>query len=276
MFASVAALLRYPLSWLRPKHQLALEILALRHQITVLKRQTYKPKLRPGDRFIWIMLQRCWPDWESALMIFQPETVIGWHRAGFRMFWRWKSRPRGGRPGKDPELVQLIRRMWAANPTWGSPRIRDELAKLGLEASTATIRKYRPKSRRRPSQGWWTFLQNHAGAMAAMDFFVVPTVTFRLLYVLIVIKHERRNIVHFNITQTPTATWTAQQMINAFPYDTAPKYLLRDRDSIYGSVFAQRVEGMGLKQKLISPRSPWQTPMSSGLSDRSGVNVWIA
>jgi len=193
-------------------------------------------------------------------MIFQPETLIGWQRAGFRMLWRWKSRHRRGRPRRDQELIQLIRRMWSANPTWGSPRIRDELAKLGLEVSTATIRKYRPKSRRRPSQSWWTFLQNHAGAMAAIDFFVVPTVTFRLLYVMIVISHERRKVVHFNITEAPTAEWAAQQVVNAFPFDTAPKYLLRDRDSIYGSVFVQRVEGMGIKQKLISPRSPWQNP----------------
>jgi transposase InsO family protein len=176
------------------------------------------------------------------------------------MFWRWKSRQRGGRPGKDSALIELIRRMWAVNPTWGSPRIRDELAKLGLEASTATIRKYRPKSGRPPSQSWRTFLQNHAGAIAALDFFVVPTVTFRLLYVLVVITHERRKVVHFNITDEPTAAWTAQQIINAFPYDTAPKYLLRDRDSIYGAVFVQRLEGMGMQQKLISPRSPWQNP----------------
>jgi len=230
MFVIVAALLRYPLSWLRPKHQLALEVLALRHQITVLKRQTHKPKLRPGDRFIWILLPRCWPDWESALMIFQPETVIGWHRAGFRMFWRWKSRPRGGRPRKDSALIELIRRMWAVHPTWGSPRLRDELAKLGLEAATATIRKYRPKSRRQPSQSWRTFLQNHAGAIAAMDFFGVPTVTFHLLYGLVIITHERRKVIHFNITEAPTAAWTAQQVVNAFPYDTAPQYLLRDRD----------------------------------------------
>jgi len=256
----VSALWRYSFSWLRPKHELALEILALRHQISVLKRQTHKPKLRPADRFIWILLRRCWPSWKAALMIFQPETVIGWQRAGFRMFWRWMSRHRTGRPGKNRELIQLIRRMWSVNPTWGSPRIRDELAKLGLEVSTATIRKYRPKSRRRPSQSWWTFLQNHAGAMAAMDFFVVPTITFRLLYVLIVITHERRKIVHFNITEAPTAAWTAQQVINAFPYDTAPEYLLRDRDSICGSALVQRVEGMGIKQKLISPRSPWQSP----------------
>ena len=160
----------------------------------------------------------------------------------------------------DRELIELIRQMWSVNPTWGSPRIRDELAKLGLTASTATIRKYRPKSRRRPSQSWWTFLQNHAGAMAAIDFFVVPAITFRLLYVMIVITHERRKVIHFNITEAPTAEWTAQQVVNAFPYDTAPQYLLRDRDSIYGSVFVQRVGGMGIKQKLISPRSPWQNP----------------
>jgi transposase InsO family protein len=150
--------------------------------------------------------------------------------------------------------------MWAANPTWGSPRIRDELAKLGLAASTATIRKYRPKSRLPPSQSWRAFLRNHAGAIAAMDFFVVPTATFRLLYVLFVMNHERRRIVHFNITDAPTAAWTAQQIVNAFPEDTAPKYLLRDRDSIYASVFVQRVEGMGIQQKLIAPRSPWQNP----------------
>ena len=160
--------------------------------------------------------------------------------------------------------MALIRRMWAMNPTWGSPRIRDELNKLGLHASTATIRKYRPRSRRRPSQGWWTFLRNHAGAIAAMDFFVVPTVTFRLLYLLVVIRHERRKIVHFNITEAPTAAWAAQQVINAFPEDTAPQYLVRDRDSIYSSAFVRRVDGMGIEQKLIAPRCPWQTHTSNG------------
>ncbi len=260
MFEFFRMVLIYSWSRLRPRHELAMEVLALRHQITVLKRRARRPKLRPWDRWLWIMLKRAWPNWKTPLMIFRPETVIGWQRTGFRMFWRWKFRRRPGRPGKDPELIQLIRRMWAVNPTWGSPRIRDELAKLGLEASTATIRKYRPRSRRQPSQNWRTFLQNHAGGIAAMDFFVVPTVTARLLYVLVVMNHARRKIVHFNITDAPTAGWTAQQVINAFPYDTAPKYLLRDRDSIYGSLFVQRVEGMGIKQKLISPRSPWQNP----------------
>jgi transposase InsO family protein len=260
MFAIVSALLRYLLSCLRPKHELALENLALRHQIALLNRSAHKPRLRGKDRLFWVVLKGCWPNWRNALILFQPETVIGWQRAGFRMFWRWKSRPCGGRPRKDAALVELIRRMWAANPTWGSPRIRDELAKLGLAASTATIRKYRPKSRRPPSQSWGTFLRNHVGAIAAMDFFVVPTATFRLLYVLVVMNHERRKVVHFNITDAPTAAWTAQQIINAFPDETAPRYLLRDRDSIYGSVFVQRVEGMGIQQKLISPRSPWQNP----------------
>src|SRR5881396_1531083 len=226
----------------------------------VLKRQTRRPRVRRSDRYLWLLLMSVWPNWRNSLIILQPETLIGWQRAGFRMFWRWKSRCRPGRPGKDAELIQLIRRMWALNPTWDSPRIRDELAKLGLKASAATIRKYRPKSRGKPSQSWRTFLQNHASGMAAMDFFVVPTATFRLLYVLVVMTHERRKIAYFNITDSPTASWTAQQIVNAFPYDTAPEYLLRDRDSIYGSVFAQRVAGMGIEQKLIAPRSPWQNP----------------
>src|SRR5260370_38401760 len=161
-----------------------MEILALRHQITVLKRRTPRPKRRPWDRCLWMILKRVWPNWRTPLMIFRPETVIGWQRAGFRMFWQWKSRRRRGRPAKDSELIQLIRRMWSVNPTWGSPRIRDELAKLGLQASTATIRKDRPRSRRLPSQSWRTFLQHHAACIPAMDCFVVPTVTARVLYVL--------------------------------------------------------------------------------------------
>src|SRR6266853_4931442 len=260
MFELLRIVLIYPWSLLGRRHEVALEVLALRHQLIVLNRQTRSPRLGRWDRCLWVMLKRAWPGWKTPLMIFRPETVIGWQRAGFRTLWRWKSRRRRGRPAKDQELIQLIRRMWSVNPTWGSPRIRDELAKLGLQASTATIRKYRPRSRSQPSQSWRTFLQNHAGGIAAMDFFVVPTVTARLLYVLVVLNHERRKIVHFNITVSPTAAWTAQQIINAFPYDIAPEYLLRDRDSIYGSIFVQRVESMGIGQKVISPRSPWQSP----------------
>ena len=265
MLATLWIILTYPFSIFRRQHDLALEVLALRHQLMVLKRQTRRPRLCRSDRHLWLLLMRVWPNWRNPLILFQPETLIGWQRAGFRLFWRWKSRRRPGRPEKDQELIQLIRRMWSANPTWGSPRIRDELAKLGLVASTATIRKYRPKFRGKPSQGWKTFLQNHTGRIAAMDFLVVPTVTFRLLYVLIIMNHERRKVVHFNITDSPSAAWTAQQIVNAFPYDAAPKYLLRDRDSIYGSIFKHRVKGMGIQQKLIAPRSPWQNPFAERL-----------
>src|SRR5262245_29461055 len=208
MFEVLRMVLIYPWSLMRPQHELAMQVLALRHQITVLKRRTPRPKLRWWDRFFWVMLKRGWSGWKTPLVIFQPETVIGWQRAGFRIFWRWKSRRRSGRPGKDSELIQLIRQMWKVNPTWGSPRIHDELAKLGLQASTATIPKYRPKTKRPSSQSWRTFLQNHVAGIAAMDFFAVPTVTARLLYVLIVLNHERRKVVHFNVTEEPTATWT--------------------------------------------------------------------
>jgi putative transposase len=227
MFAMVSALWRYSFSWLRPKHDLALEVLALRHQLMVLQRQAPRPKLHRSDRYLWLLLMKVWPNWRTPLMIFQPETLIGWQRSGFRAFWRWKSRHRRGRPRKDRELIQLIGRMWSVNPTWGSRRIQSELAKLGIQASDSTIRKYCPKNRRSlPSQTWKTFLRNHAHALIAVDFFLVPTATFRLLYVLMVITHERRKVVHFNITEAPTAEWTAQQVVNALPYDTAPKYLL--------------------------------------------------
>jgi transposase InsO family protein len=149
--------------------------------------------------------------------------------------------------------------MWLSNPTWGSRRIQAELAKLGLNASDSTIRKYRPRHRR-CAQTWKSFLQNHVNAIAAMDFFLVPTVTFRVLYVLVVMAHERRSIIHFNITDSPTAFWTAQQIINAFPENTAPKYLIRDRDGTYGSAFVRRMQGLGIQEKLIAPRSPWQNP----------------
>ena len=253
-------LLRYALCLLRPRHELAAENLALRHQLLVLRRQGRKPTIRWADRLLWLLLKSGWSHWKSALVAFRPETVIRWQRAGFRAFWRWKSRGRNGRPGKTPELVQLIRRMWAANPTWGSPRIRDELAKLGIAISTSTIRKYRPRSGPRGSQSWWTFLKNHAAGLASMDFLVVPTVTGRLLYVLVVMTHQRRQIVHFHITEAPTAAWTAQQVVNAFPYDSAPQYLVRDRDAIYGAEFVRRVQGLGIQEKHISPHSLWQSP----------------
>lgn len=192
-------------------------------------------------------------------MMVQPQTVIGWHRAGFRLFWRWRSRG-GGRPQIDRDLIDLIRQMWQANPTWGSPRIRDELAKLGLQVSDSTVRKYRPKGLRSTSQSWRTFLRNHAKQIIAVDFFTVPTLTFRVLFVFVILAHERRKVLHFAVTETPSAFWAGQQLVDAFPFQVPPRYLLRDRDGIYGAEFGNRVAGLAMEQKLISAHSPWQNP----------------
>ncbi|MCC7376771.1 MAG: transposase [Verrucomicrobiales bacterium] len=170
-----------------------------------------------------------------------------------------------GRPGIDRDVVPLIRRMWEANPTWGSLRIRAEVVKLGLQVAISTVRKYRPAGRRPTNQTWKAFLRNHACGIAAMDFFVVPTATFRLLYVLRIVRHERRMVVHWNITESPTTAWTAQQVVEAFPFDSAPSYLGRDRDSIYGGNFVKRVNELGIQEKVISPRSPWQNPIAKRL-----------
>lgn len=260
MFDLFATILRVLFCGFQSRHQLLLENLALRHQLTVLQRSVPRAKLKRADRFLWVLLLRCWSGWQRVLVIVQPRTVVAWHRAAFRWFWRWKSRPRTGRPRVNRDLIGLIRRMWQANPTWGSRRIQAELAKLGIPVSDSTVRKYRPRTRR-ADQTWKTFLQNHAKELVAIDFFTVPTATFRVLYVFMVLAHERRKVLHFHITEAPSAAWTAQQMVEAFPFTTPPRYLLRDRDGIYGADFVRRVESLGLEQKLIAPRSPWQNPM---------------
>ena len=185
---------------------------------------------------------------------------MGWHRKGFRAYWRWKSQGRGGRPRIDLSVRRLIRDMWSANPTWGALRIQAELHKLGIDVSDSTVRRYRPLRARPPSQTWSSFLDNHLGDIAAMDFFVVPTVTFRVLYVLLIISHDRRRILHFNVTTSPCAQWTGQQVVEAFPYETKPRFLLHDRDSIFGSGLACRVGSMGIEEVVTAPGSPWQNP----------------
>jgi transposase InsO family protein len=262
MLTLILTLLRSLLSGCQYRSWLVLENLALRHQLAVLNRQLRKPKLRPADRLLWVGLRRFWSQWQEALLLFQPQTVIAWHRRGFHLFWRWKSRPRLGRPSSNGELIALIRRMWQENPTWGSWRIQAELAKLGMEISDSTVRKYRPKHRRSASsQTWKTFLHKHAKELVAIDFFTVPTATCRMLYVFLVLAHERRKVLHFHITDSPSADWTAQQMVEAFPFTIPPRYLLRERDAIYGAAFVRRVKHLGLEQKLIAPRAPWQNPM---------------
>ena len=259
MFHLVSLCFRVVLFGFQSRQQLLLENLALRHQITVLRRSVPRPRFRNPDRLLWIGLKRCWPNWQRMLVIIQSSTVVSWHRLGFRLFWRWKSRAHTGRPSLSHELVTLIRQMWSTNPIWGSKRIQAELAKLGIEVSDSTVRKYRPPPKRR-SQTWKSFLHNHAEDLVAVDFFAVPTATFRVLYVFLVLAHERRKVLHFNITDSPSAAWTAQQLTEAFAYSSPPRYLLRDRDSIFGLEFVHRTAALGLEQKLIAPRAPWQNP----------------
>jgi putative transposase len=254
-------ILRTIVSALRSRRELALENLGLRHQLDVLKRGARRPRLTSADRALWVILSRLWTDWRKQLLIVQPETVVRWHRKGFRLYWRWKSRPRWmGRPRVPHELRNLIRSMSQANPVWGAPRIHGELLKLGIQVSQATVSRYIVRQRKPPSQGWRAFLKNHARDIVSVDFFTVPTVTFKVLFVLLVLSNDRRRVIHFNVTKSPTAAWAGQQIVEAFPWDTAPRYLVRDRDGTFGGEFNRRVESMGIEQTLIAPRSPWQNP----------------
>jgi putative transposase len=236
------------------------EILALRHQLLVLQRSARgrRLRLRPGDRVFWVWLSRLWQGWRQSLRIIKPETVIAWNRKGFRLYWSWKSRNRRGRPCEPREIRQLIRRISLANPRWGAPRIHGELLKLGIDIGETTVAKYMVRPRRPSSQTWETFLKNHMQDMVSTDFFVVPTATFRLLFVFLVLSHHRRRILHFGVTAHPTAEWTAQQLINAFPWNVTARYLLRDRDGSYGEPFPQAAKTMQIREVLTAPRSPWQ------------------
>ncbi len=217
--------------------RLAEQNAALRHQL-LLQRARRHPKLHRRDRIFWVWLSKLWGGWRDALLIVQPETVVKWHHQGFKLYWRWKpTRRKIGRPKLAPEVRELIGRMSTANPLWGVPRIRSELCLLGIDLARRMVAKYMVQDRKPPSQTWRIFLKNHVGNIAAIDFFTVPTVSFRRLFCFIVLRHERRKVVHFNVTAHPTAQWTAQQLVEAFPFDEAPRYLLRDRDSIYGQVF---------------------------------------
>ena len=254
-------ILRTLFSALKSRRALTLENLALRHQLDVLKRNAKRSRLTNRDRTLWVILSRIWSDWRKPLTLVQPDTVIRWHRRGFRLYWRWKSRPRWpGRHKVPKEVRDLIRQMSRANALWGAPRIHGELLKLGIEVSQATVSKYMVRHRQPPSQSWRTFLTNHARDIISVDFFTVPTATFRVLYVFLVLSNQRRRVLHFNVTDSPSAAWTGQQIVEAFPWNTAPKYLLRDRDGKYGEDFVRRVETLGIKQVLISARSPWQNP----------------
>jgi transposase InsO family protein len=258
----VIALLGALRASLRTRTDLALENLALRQQLALLRRSK-RPQFGRLERLFWVWLSDQWAGWREALHVVRPQTVIRWHRQGFRAFWtRTSRRGRVGRPPVISELAELVRTMALANPLWGSPRIHGELLKLGFEVSQRTVARLMPRRPKSPSQTWRTFLKNHLADLVSVDFFVVPTTTFRVLYVFVVLLHHRRRVVHFNVTDSPTAAWTAQQIVEAFPDDSAPRYLLRDRDCIYGCEFRKRVKSMGIAEVLTAPRSPWQNPFA--------------
>jgi len=257
----ISALLAFVASLCRSRASLHLEHLALQHQLAVYRRSVPRPRIRMTDRLFWAWLSRLWSGWQSALAFVQPRTVIAWQRQRFRDHWRQLSQQgRPGRPTIAKELRELIQAMWQANPTWGSPRIVGELRKVGIEVTKSTVEKYRIRPPKPPSPTWKAFLTNHMQDLVALDFFVVPTVTHSVLFVLLILAHERRRVVHFNVTEHPTAAWTTQQLINAFPWDEAPRYLLRDRDRVYGASFRRRVRHMDIEEVLIAPQSPWQNP----------------
>jgi transposase InsO family protein len=210
------------------------------------------------DRWFFIQLYRWLPSTLQVLTIIRPETLVRWHRAGFRCYWRWKSRPQGGRPQIDTEARVLIRRMSVENPPWGAPRIHGELLELGFEVAQSSVAKYMVKRRGPPSQGWRTFLRNHAPEVAAMDLFVVPATSFRMLYGFVIVRLDRRALVWINVTTNPTAEWVARQITEASPWDVAPRYMIRDRDRIYGIVVTCRLRAMGIRDRPTAPASPWQ------------------
>ena len=243
----------------RSRSSLEGEVIALRHQLNLLRRRTPKrPALRSFDRLIFILLYRLAPTVLDAVTIVRPETIMRWHRAGFRSFWRWKSRRRSGRPKVPLEVRQLIREISLANPLWGAPRIHGELLKLGIDVGQTSVAKYMARRRRPPSQGWRTFLRNHADGIASIDLFVVPTISFRLLYGLLVLRHDRRRILWLGVTAHPSAEWIAQQVTEACGWESAPHSLIRDRDRVYGEAFTRRVRAMGIRDRPTALRSPWE------------------
>jgi transposase InsO family protein len=243
----------------RSRASLEAELLILRHQLNIQRRHLPKKlTFNAMDRLIFVGLYRLVPSTLKVLTIVKPETVVRWHRAGFRSYWRWKSRPRAGRPTVPVEIRRLIREMSIANPLWGAPRIHGELLKLGIEIGQTSVAKYMARRRGPPSQGWKTFLRNHADGIAAMDLFVVPTISFRLLYGLLIMRHGRRQILWFGVTAHPTAEWIANQITEACGWEQAPRYLIRDLDGAYGEIFMRRLRSMGIRDRPTSPRSPWQ------------------
>lgn len=250
----------------RSRASLQLEVAALRHQFAMYKERGRSSRIRPADRLLWSLISRWWSDWMRALYIVKPRTVIEWQKKRFRNYWRVLSfAGRPGRPKISPELRALVKRVWITNPTWGSPKIVLELKKLWIDIAKSTVERYQPKSPRPGSPGWRAFLRLHARDFAAMDFFVVPSAELKVLFVLVIRGHDRRRVLHFNVTEHPTAEWTAQQLIEALPFESAPSYLQRDGDAIYGEKVRRKLRALGIEEVVTAPASPWRNAYAERL-----------
>src|ERR1700674_2391383 len=266
MIALICFVLAVLASPFKSNIRLEAENAVLRHQLIILRRKLKgRPRLTNNDRWFFVQLYRWFPSILPVLVIIRPETLLRWHRAGFRRYWRWKSCRRGGRPQIETELRALIRQMSTENLLWGVPRIHGELLKLGFSVAQSSVAKYMVKRRGPPSQEWRTFLRNHAPDISAMDLFVVPTIGFDLLYAFVIVRLDRRDLVWINVTTNPTAEWIARQITEAFPWNEAPRYIIRDRDRIYGAVVTRRLRAMGIRDKPIAPASPWQNGFAERL-----------
>jgi putative transposase len=267
MLAFVLGSLR--MLWLFGKghNAVVLENLALRQQLSICKRKQKRPRLTVRDRWFWIGLSMAWKHWRKALVVVHPDTVVRWQRERFRRRWANLSKSPGrlGRPPIAVETRTLIRTLSQANALWRAPRIHGELQKLGITVSERTVSRVLRTVKRPPSQTWKTFLQNHIGEIVAVDFFTVPTIRLRVLFVFLVIEHQRRRVLHFGVTEHPTAEWTAQQVVEAFAGRDATHYLIRDRDSIYGDEFCRRIQSLSIEEVITAPRSPWQNAFAERL-----------
>ena len=264
MITALFAMLAYVRALLIARHRVAMEAAALRQQLAVYKRKQPRPKLNPFDRLFWVVVRRIWPNWSEALILVKPDTVVSRHRAGYRLFWTWRSRrQRVGRPKVAEEVRDLIRRMKRENPIWGAPRIHGELVLLGFEISEPTVSRYLQSLKRIPeeskaSQWLLAFLNNHREVIAAFDFFTVPTLRFRTLYCFFAIEHHRRRILHFNVTFHPTSDWIVQQLREAFPLPCPYRYVLFDHDAKFGNDVVQFLRSSDLTPLRTSIGSPWQ------------------
>ena len=247
----------------RSKQDIIIENLALRQQLAVQQRTVKKPKIKNRDRIFWIWLSNIWSNWKSALIIVKPPTVIGWHKKGFKLYWKRKSR-RVGRPNINWELIKLIRKFQRENPIWTAQRIQGELAKLGLDVCDNTVAKYmrKPKSDDGKRQRWLTFLHNHAKHIVGIDFLIARTIFFKSIHVFIAISHDRRRILHFAVSSKPHSQWAIQQLRETFAFDETTKYVIRDNDKIFSEDFKQNIKRFGLEDTPTATQSPWQNPIA--------------